>query len=503
MKRNDLDEVPYSDAEYSPHSHIQLSDISSAGKASFWPAFFATLVVALGPFNFGYALGYSSPVESKLEDSTQSFCVSKDEFSWFASLLGVGAIGGALIGGWAIEFFGRKTALMLYSVPFASGWLLISNSKHSWMLLLGRILVGIAVGSTSLTVPVYIAEIAHPKYRGGLGSINQLAVTLGVVIAYAVGGHLTWQMSSLFAVGPITLLLLLMLFMPETPRWLLANNQRFIALRELTWLRGKGYDSEEECFEIESNLDMQERMTIGEFGRPGLLKPLVIGILMMVFQQFSGVNAIVFYSANIFKNAGMKDANLVAIMFALAQFISTAIACLLVDRSGRRVLLLIGGFGMCICNVCLGIYYDLAAPASSNTTSVTTSGLHSSIYHSIPNEHISWLAVTSAIVFIVVFSLGWGPLPWLLMSEIFPPRARGLAGGICTLINWLFVFVVTKNFPSMIDAFTEQGTFWFFAAWCFASFIFVYFFVPETKGRTLEEIEHYFVEGSFPDYGQN
>lgn len=241
---------------------------------------------------------------------------------------------------------------------------------------------------------------------------------------------------------------------------------------------------------------MQEKMSLKEFGQPALLKPLVIGIFMMVFQQLSGVNAIIFYAAKIFKEAGVNNSDLVSIMFTLAQFVATAVACLIVDRAGRRILLLIGGFGMCICNICLGIYYDLKK--QSNSTSTDASSTLQSINHSIPAEHITWLAIGGAMLFIILFSLGWGPLPWLLMSEIFPPRAKGLASSICTLTNWLFVFIVTKNFPSMISAFTEQGAFWFFAAFCFLSFVFVYFKVPETKGRTLEDIEYYFTEGHFP-----
>lgn len=241
--------------------------------------------------------------------------------------------------------------------------------------------------------------------------------------------------------------------------------------------------------------DMQEKMSFGELARPALLKPLLVGIFMMIFQQFSGVNAIVFYASKIFTEAGIHDADLVSILFSLTQFVSTAIACLLVDRTGRRILLLIGGFGMCVCNIGLGTYYALKKPDPSNSTVTEAVG---SIYHSVPASQISWLAITSAMVFIALFSLGWGPLPWLLMSEVFPPRAKGPASSICTLINWLFVFVVTKNFPQMISTLTEQGTFWFFGGCCLLSFIFVYCFVPETKGRTLEDIEHYFIEGKFP-----
>jgi len=346
---------------------------------------------------------------------------------------------------------------------------------------------------------VYIAEIAHQKNRGGLGSVNQLAVTLGVVIVYLTGGSLTWKNTALFAVGPVALLLLLMLFMPETPRWLLATNQRNRALKELRWLRGPNYDVEGECFEIESNLDSQETMSLKELWRPSLLKPLVIGMFLMVFQQMSGVNAIMFYATKIFKEAGIDKPKLVSDMFGLTQFVATAVACLIVDRSGRRILLLVGAFGMCLCQVCLGVYYDIKK-SSNSTTSEKAMALQSanSLYHSVPVEHITGLAITSALLFIAFFSIGWGPLPWLLMSEIFPPRAKGLASSICTLTNWFFVFLVTKLFPQMIDALKEQGTFWLFGGFCLLSFIFVYFLVPETKGKTLEEIEHYFSEGYFP-----
>ena len=240
-------------------------------------------------------------------------------------------------------------------------------------------------------------------------------------------------------------------------------------------------------------------MTLKELWHPSLRKPLVVGIFLMVFQQMSGVNAIMFYAAKIFKEAGIDKPLMVSDIFGLTQFVATAVACLIVDRSGRRILLLVGAFGMCLCQVCLGVYYDIKK-SPTNTTSEKAVAFQSvdSLYHSVPVEHITGLAIASALVFIAFFSIGWGPLPWLLMSEIFPPRAKGLASSICTLINWFFVFLVTKLFPQMIDALTEQGTFWFFGGCCLLSFIFVYFLVPETRGKTLEDIEHYFSEGHFP-----
>lgn len=245
--------------------------------------------------------------------------------------------------------------------------------------------------------------------------------------------------------------------------------------------------------------DMQEKMSLKELWQPALRKPLIIGILMMVFQQMSGVNALLFYAENIFNEAGINSPGLMSNLFSLIQFVFTGITCLVVDRFGRRILLLIGGIGMCLCQIFIGIYYELNKSSHSkhNNAAITLESLGSS-NHSFPAEH-SWLAIGGAYLFIAFFSLGWGPLPWLLMSEVFPPRAKGLAGSICTLVIWLFVFLVTKIFPSMITAFTEEGAFWFFAGWCLLSFIFVYFLVPETKGRSLEDIEIYFSEGHFPN----
>ena len=244
---------------------------------------------------------------------------------------------------------------------------------------------------------------------------------------------------------------------------------------------------------------MQEKMSLKEMWQPALRKPLIIGVFLMIFQQMSGVNAVLFYAKNIFDEAKIHKAELASDLFSLAQFVATGVACLIVDRVGRRILLLIGSFGMLVCMACVGLYYELKITTTNPTKSTIALQSVSSVSHSVHADDIAWLVVGGALLFIIFFSLGWGPLPWLLMSEVFPPRAKGLAGSICTLVNWLFVFIVTKTFHSMVERMQEQYTFWFFGGWCLLSFIFVYFLVPETKGRSLEEIEHYFSEGHFPN----
>ena len=297
----------------------------------------------------------------------------------------------------------------------------------------------------------------------------------------------------MFAVFIVAVMVLLMMFMPETPRWLLAHNQRQLGFQGLQWLRGPLYDTEGEICEIENNLgnfllklfinflklkylmliikfivylDQQEKSSFNDFLTPGLYRPLVIGTFLMVFQQFCGVNAVLFFDAKIFFSAGLTNAKAVSLSVGGAQVLATVISCLMVDKLGRRLLLMIGSISMFVCTLLLGVYYDIAEiPLEEGQKRISIFG--GSVSHSVPLNHISWLAVLCVIFYIIVFSLGWGPLPWLLMSEIFPPRARGFASGIVTFVNWLLVFVVTKTF-------------------------FVFFCVPETKGKSLEEIEKIF-----------
>ena len=240
-------------------------------------------------------------------------------------------------------------------------------------------------------------------------------------------------------------------------------------------------------------LDHQEQVSLKDFLMPGLYKPLIIGSMLMVFQQFCGVNAVLFFDAEIFSTAGFKDSNEVSLSVAAAMFVATGIGCLIVDKSGRKILLFSGGIVMGISLLLLGVFYDLARINSDIANKVSIFQKYS---HTIPSGHISWLAILSAIIYIVMFSLGWGPLPWLLMSEIFSPRTRGFASGIVTLVNWSLVFVIAMSFDKMKNSMSPQGAFWFFAFISFMSALYTLFFVPETKGKSLEEIEMIFTRGA-------
>lgn len=208
-------------------------------------------------------------------------------------------------------------------------------------------------------------------------------------------------------------------------------------------------------------------MSIAEFLNPAVYRPLILAIFLMIFQQFGGINIVVTYGSQIVQDAGFRDATVVSILITAVQFVATAISCLIVDKLGRRILLIFPGILMAICMVLLG-----------------ASRHFSNFPHSV--------ALISVLIYIMGFSFGWGPIPWLAMSEIFPTRVRGIASGIVTQVNWLGVFVVIKTFTQLESAFHPDGAYYFYGAVCFISAIFVFFFFPETKGKTLEEIEHLF-----------
>ena len=222
-------------------------------------------------------------------------------------------------------------------------------------------------------------------------------------------------------------------------------------------------------------LEQQPLAALNDFKTPGLFRPLIIGSLLMVFQQLCGINAMLFFAEQIFLSARVPDNKKIVLLVALAQVFMTSLTYFIVDRFGRRKLLMVGSISMFLCTFILGIYFNIEIVGNKT-----------------PNHEISWLAILCFVVYIINYSLGWGPLPWLLMSEIFPPRARGFASSIVTCVNWTFVFIVTFSFNASVGLIKEYGTLWLYSGFCFISFLFVFYFVPETSGKTLEDIEHYY-----------
>lgn len=432
---------------------------------------FAAACAFLAPLSFGYCIGYSSPAIPELE---KLGLLTREESGWFGSLLTIGALGGGPIGGWLIERFGRRTAIKFTSVPFLLGWGCILMLSAPNGLYLGRFLCGLGCGLVTVCVPVYIAEISTSSHRGFLGAGIQLSITIGILVSYAAGLSFSYADMAVIGMIPAALALVTLCFVPETPRWLLMRGRKKEAIVALRQLRHEHADCEDECRDIEEGLDLKEQFSWSEFRKPELSRPLMISVFIMIFQQFSGINAVMFYTVSIFKSAGLTNSELATVLIGAVQVVGTLISCILMDRTGRRRLLIIAGVAMSLACFVFGWYYYKIESGTSQSD-------------------LGALAVVCLVVYILGFSLGWGPIPMLIMSEIFPSRARGAASGIAVFTNWFCAFVVTKEFLFIQDVFGAAATFWLFAVFCTSSVIFVWRKVPETKGKSLEDIELYFL----------
>ncbi|NXO04178.1 GTR8 protein, partial [Rhinopomastus cyanomelas] len=453
--------------------------------------YLAAFAAVLGPLSFGFVLGYSSPVIPELRKiSDAKLRMDSSQASWFGSVVTLGAATGGILGGYLVDKAGRKLSLMLCSVPYVFGFIVIVSAQNVWMLYFGRMLTGLASGVTSLVAPVYISEVSHPKVRGMLGSCVQLMVVTGILGAYTAGIMLQWRWLAVLCSFPPCIMLLFLSFMPETPRFLLNQNKHSEAIAALWFLRGPHADHEWECRQIEASAQ-EEGLNLSEFKNPSIYRPLTTGIALMFFQQVTGINAVMFYAESIFEDTNFKDSRMASVVVGSIQVCFTAVAALIIDKTGRKVLLYTSGIIMALSTALSGLYFQMVLPIQNNSSNPDVWCSLSSASPG-PESNISWLAVISLGLFVAGFALGWGPVPWLLISEIFPLKARGILSAACVLTNWTMAFLITKEFHDFVAFLTSYGTFWFFSAFCCLSIIFTAFCVPETKGQTLEQIEAYF-----------
>ncbi|KAM5182694.1 solute carrier family 2, facilitated glucose transporter member 8 isoform 2-T2 [Callospermophilus lateralis] len=437
---------------------------------------------------FGFALGYSSPAIPSLRRSVPPAPHLDDSTaSWFGAIVTLGAAAGGVLGGWLVDRAGRKLSLLFCTVPFVAGFAVITAAQDVWMLLGGRLLTGLACGVASLVAPIYISEISYPAVRGLLGSCVQLMVVIGILLAYLAGRVLEWRWLAVLGCVPPSFMLLLMCCMPETPRFLLTQHKRQEAMAALQFLWGSEQGWEEPSVESEH----QQVFQLALLRHPGIYKPFLIGISLMAFQQLSGINAVMFYAETIFEEAKFKDSSLASVIMGTIQVLFTAVAALIMDRAGRRLLLALSGMVMVFSTSAFGTYFKLTQDGSNNSSHVDLL-VPVSAEPVDTNVGLAWLAVGSMCLFIAGFAIGWGPIPWLLMSEIFPLHVKGVATGVCVLTNWLMAFLVTKEFNNLMEVLRPYGAFWLASAFCIFSVLFTLFWVPETKGKTLEQITAHF-----------
>lgn len=426
--------------------------------------FLATFAAVLGNFSFGYALVYTSPVIPALERSLDpDLHLTKSQASWFGSVFTLGAAAGGLSAMILNDLLGRKLSIMFSAVPSAAGYALMAGAHGLWMLLLGRTLTGFAGGLTAACIPVYVSEIAPPGVRGALGATPQLMAVFGSLSLYALG-----------------------------------KDEE--ALRALAWLRGTDVDVHWEFEQIQDNVRRQSsRVSWAEARAPHVCRPITVALLMRLLQQLTGITPILVYLQSIFDSTAVllppKDD---AAIVGAVRLLSVLIAALTMDLAGRKVLLFVSAAIMFAANLTLGLYIHFGPrPLSPNSTA----GLESESWGDLaqplaaPAGYLTLVPLLATMLFIMGYAVGWGPITWLLMSEVLPLRARGVASGLCVLASWLTAFVLTKSFLPVVSTFGLQVPFFFFAAICLVSLVFTGCCVPETKGRSLEQIESFFRTG--------
>ena len=425
-------------------------------------------ISALGGLLFGYDTGVISGAllfiqeDFQLTPFLQGFVVS--------SLL-VGAMVGAIGCGPLTDRLGRRWVILLAAVIFAVGAVAAALAPNAAFLVGARIVLGLAVGLASVIVPLYIAEMAPPDIRGLLVALNQLMITVGILVSYLVNYAFSpshnWRMMLGLAVVPALVLFVGMLFLPESPRWLVSQNLTDRARGVLGRIRG-GSGVEEEIRDIQE-AESQEEAGWGELLRPWVRPVLVVGILLNFLGQASGINTIIYFAPTIFESTGFAaSASILATAgIGVINVLMTVVGMNLVDRVGRKPLLLTGLVGMALSLGVLGLAFLI-------------SGLSGAV---------SWIAVGCLLVYIASFAVSIGVVIFIIPSEIFPLKVRGSAMGACLLTNWGTNFVITLTFLSLIQAIGRPGTFWLYALVCVVFWLFTYFFIPETKGRSLEDIE--------------
>jgi sugar porter (SP) family MFS transporter len=451
---------------------------------------FVSLVATLGGLLFGYDTAVISGAIGFLE---QFFELTPAMKGWAASSALIGCIIGAACAGAVSDRIGRKKVLLIASICFLISAVGSALPRSLTEFVLYRVLGGVGVGAASMMSPLYIAEISPARIRGRMVSLNQLAIVSGILVVYFVNYFIEgygatlgedwnllygWRWMFASEALPALMLFFLMFLVPESPRWLVKNGRDKEAESTLRRVGGPAH-AEAELAAIRENLT-RESGSLAQLLRPGMRLMLLIGVALAILQQVTGINAILYYAPEIFKDLGftMDVALLQTVAVGAVNLLFTLVAIWSVDRFGRKPLMICGAAGMGVSLLVLGLAFFLQISGA-------------------------W-ALIFILGYIACFAMSMGPVTWVILSEIFPTRIRGRAMAIATVTLWVSCYLVSQTFPMLNDApslvrlFHHAFPFWVYAVFCAVTVLFTLFFVPETKGRSLEEIERMWMERMDP-----
>jgi sugar porter (SP) family MFS transporter len=440
--------------------------------------YLATAISALGGMLFGYDIGVISGAILFIK---KEFSLSAGMEEIVVSSVLLGSLIGAVAGGVLADRLGRRRLLIVTAIVFGLGAIGAALAPGTASLIAARVVAGAAIGIASFVAPLYISEIAPVAIRGKLVSINQVALTSGIVISYCIdyafAGSQAWRWMFAMAVIPAAAFGFGLLFIPDSPRWLAGLGRTDQARAVLKRIRAPE-QVENELNQIQQSVGKQKG-NWSELLSPFLRPAMIVGVGLAIAQQITGINTVIYYAPTIFKFAGLSSASvaiLASVGVGVVNVVFTLVAMQLIDRVGRRPLLLASLAGMALGLAVLGLAFSLPQLSGS----------------------LGWIAVASLMVYVGSFAVGLGPVFWLILSEIYPLRIRGRAMSVGTVANWSANLIVALSFLTLTQVLGKAFTFWLYGVVTIGAWLFAFFLVPETKGKTLEEIEAHWRAGKQP-----
>lgn len=443
--------------------------------------YYIAAIAATGGLLFGFDTGV---ISGALLFIQQDWVLSPTLEGVVVSCVLVGALTGSLVSGKLADHFGRKNIIMVTALIFFMGSLGTAFAPTLEVLIAGRVVIGIAIGVASFTVPLYLSEISPPSVRGALVSLNQLAITIGIVVSYLSDAYFesyvhAWRWMFGVGVFPAIVLFTGMIFLPRTPRWLMSKHKEEEARLVMAKIDPVS-NLDEQIAEMKNSIAMESGGKYSDLLISWIRPALFIGIGLMFIQQFTGINTVIYYAPKIFQSSGFVSA--AAAIYAtvgvgIVNVLMTIVSIMLLDKFGRKPLMYIGLSGITISLIVLGLAFHFETALGDN---------------------LKWFAIASLVVYIASFAVSLGPICWLIIAEIYPLKIRGMAMSIATFSNWLFNFFIALTFPILLEKIGTPPTFWLYAIVGVLGIIFCKTYVPETKGHTLEVIEQHWKDQKHP-----
>ncbi|XP_014287869.1 uncharacterized protein [Halyomorpha halys] len=492
------------------------------GRKSTFIQFVLCIISNSSVISSGMTLGFSAVVLPYMMIPNDVLYVTPSEGSWIASLATISTPIGCLMIGPIIDYLGRKTGILFVNVPAIIGWLCITIQPSLIQLYIGRLLTGIACGLSSVPSTVYMAESSTAAQRGYLMTGTSIAISLGVAIVYILGliFQENWKMVAAICCSvPVVSSILIIFFLPESPLWLMSHKKPDKAKESLMVLRATKNPSviqtelDEITQRVKNNRKKQTFISvIKAVARPECYKPLLIMNTFFLFQQLTGIFVVIFYAVDVVREAGVTaDPFVIAVLIGLTRLIFTLFAAWMSRRFGRRVTAIVSGMGMTISLMILATLVLIQLPQLENDqykiplfnktenltdyedsiSSLNITGDAGSGSDTV-DKPPTFLPVIAILIYILSSTVGFLTLPWSMIGEVYPVQIRGVGSGFTTCMTYVFSFFTIKLYPTMIFYMQKHGVFYFYGTMALLGTIFVYFFLPETQGKTLAEIENIF-----------